>query len=319
MTYSMGAWEEGTYTYDISRFLEYTSADVSLSFSLLNADVIEKIKEFPCLFVYEAFEGSSKVGKIKSIKKKGRDLSIEFEFCSDTPEIDFGTMMDIASNLDVRGWEVNRTHWAIKKVDLFSILKESGIITEVPSLFRKSHRIAENTKDSDNLLLELAAKNLDSIKQPAVESVSEFIGKISQSVARKDDVEVFYRGHSDRKRYRLEPSLSRKDPDGNYTHLHGENILYRELIVSNNADFSSDSYTLDKLVRMQHYSLPTRLLDITSNPLIALYFACKNNPEKEGEVIIFTLSRENVKYFDSDTASCVANLARLPASEKNRN
>jgi uncharacterized protein YkuJ len=68
---------------------------------------------------------------------------------------------------------------------------------------------------------------------------------------------------------------------------------------------------------MQHYSLPTRLLDITSNPLIALYFACKSSPEDDGEVIIFSMEQEKVKYFDSDVASCIANLARLPQSEKN--
>jgi hypothetical protein len=85
-------------------------------------------------------------------------------------------------------------------------------------------------------------------------------------------------------------------------------------------------YTLDRLVRMQHYSLPTRLLDITSNPLIALYFACKSKygkevdgkfkGEEEGEVVIFTIERSQLKYFDSDTVSCIANLARLPKREK---
>jgi hypothetical protein len=57
-------------------------------------------------------------------------------------------------------------------------------------------------------------------------------------------------------------------------------------------------------------------LDITSNPLIALYFACKSNIEANGEVIIFSLKRDQIKYFDSDTASCLANLARLTKSDK---
>ena len=71
-------------------------------------------------------------------------------------------------------------------------------------------------------------------------------------------------------------------------------------------------------MRMQHYSLPTRLLDITSNPLIALYFACKSAPNEDGEVIIFSMPRKEVKYFDSDVASCISSLARMPKGEKDR-
>lgn len=123
--------------------------------------------------------------------------------------------------------------------------------------------------------------------------------------------EVFYRGHSNSKKYRLEPSIFRRDQDGNFTHRDKEDRMYRELLVSNSLDFSGDIYTLDRLVRMQHYSLPTRLLDITSNPLIGLYFCCKSNHDDDGEVIILSMESSYIKYFDSDTASCIANLSRL--------
>ena len=129
-------------------------------------------------------------------------------------------------------------------------------------------------------------------------------------------LEVFYRGHSNRTKYRLEPSILRKDEKGNFVYRDAEDQLYRELLVSNSIDFQGDIYTLDRLVRMQHYSLPTRLLDITSNPLIALYFACKSNPTQDGEVIVFSIVRDQIKYFDSDTASCIANLTRLPKVSK---
>ena len=36
----------------------------------------------------------------------------------------------------------------------------------------------------------------------------------------------------------------------------------------------------------QHYGLPTRLLDVTQNPLVALYFACIDSPKLQGEFIV---------------------------------
>ncbi|WP_322520722.1 FRG domain-containing protein [Guyparkeria halophila] len=298
VTAEKGAWEQGFYKFHKSRFLEYTNKDIVTKYDFLSAKQLASLKAYPCLFAYEGEDDPMRIGYLTSIASSGPFLVIEFEFSDSIPEIPFDAINPYAPLLDIRGWEINRTHWAVKDVDLLRVLKKYEVIEENVSPITPQEE--EPAKDRSS--------------NPRVSTVKGFISKIFE-LGFPRQKEVFYRGHS-KKTYRIEPSLFRTDNSGNYIYLDNEHILYRELLVSNSSDFQGDVYTLDSLVRMQHYSLPTRLLDITSNPLIALYFSCRSAPEQDGEVVIFSMDRKQVKYFDSDVASCIANLARLPKSEK---
>jgi len=99
-----------------------------------------------------------------------------------------------------------------------------------------------------------------------------------------------------------------------------EDRLCKELLIAHYDEFQGDQYCFDRLVRMQHYGLPTRLLDVSGNPLVALFFACYGTPNLlniDGEVIVFRVSSDKVKYYDSDTVSCLANLSNLTYVQKN--
>ena len=48
-------------------------------------------------------------------------------------------------------------------------------------------------------------------------------------------------------------------------------------------DYDND---FDILAKMQHYGIPTRLLDFTTNPLIALYFACTDLINEENARVV---------------------------------
>jgi hypothetical protein len=102
--------------------------------------------------------------------------------------------------------------------------------------------------------------------------------------------------------------------------LENERKAFRDLISVHPNEFATDETMFDKLVRMQHFGLPTRLLDVSRNALVALYFATDPGPHRnkpsDGMVTAFAVPPEREKYFDSDSVSCIANLANMTSEEK---
>lgn len=124
----------------------------------------------------------------------------------------------------------------------------------------------------------------------------------------------YYRGQYNEK-WNILPSVFRPE------YINKESYLYHEIMVRCPDEFNAASH-LDILVKMQHYDCPTRLLDVTSNPLVALYFACKNygcekcEKEKRGIVYLMRVSNECIAYSDSDRVLMLSCLAKFDTEAK---
>ena len=105
---------------------------------------------------------------------------------------------------------------------------------------------------------------------------------------------MLFRGQADVK-YDLMPSLGRdRELDVDISIFNEERDMIDMAKYKLPDVFHNDLQPIELLALLQHHGIPTRLLDITENALVALYFACVGSQDADGEVIIFKHNERSV-------------------------
>lgn len=168
-------WDKGYATFGTDRFLECTVEPLKDRFRSLTDEAIQEIKGMPALFSYEkSCERAARLGWITDIRRHAGSLEIKFYFDEKFDPLEPDRFQSLLAKLDVEPrFEVHRTHWAIKEVDLIDVLTSAGLF--IPAQPPKEHVyefsratiIAAATmlktmghSDMDEFLLELSVDGL---------------------------------------------------------------------------------------------------------------------------------------------------------------
>lgn len=186
-----------------------------------------------------------------------------------------------------------------------------------PDFFWKDIRFIEaNTCKENSHAISLSYRGVLLVKTDKtfsfeeIKTVSQFI-KYSialSSSLNKNNRNLYYRGQL--AHWDLNPSLFRKKE-----WVEHESELNAQIICDRPNDFADCRTTFDRLVKLKHYNQPSRLLDLTSNPLVGLFFACDcmvaDATKSSIGMVVFAFSEEGKEKISvsSDTVTLLSALS----------
>jgi hypothetical protein len=124
------AWTGTSWVMEYDRVFEYTNAQVKQQFEALDDTALAALLDLPTLFAYEKYVGAPvHVGRVTGISRRQKEFAFTFNFDAAVAPIPHASFMQLLAELDIDPkWEVNRSHWAVKNVNLADVLHRAGLL-----------------------------------------------------------------------------------------------------------------------------------------------------------------------------------------------
>lgn len=172
VSYNNEDWEGEPYILELERCGEYTDKEIIQKYGQFKL-----IRDFPCIFAYEKYcEKDPKFGRIRDITTRQGNVRIEYEIVKLDNFLSHLDILRMSFELDISRWEMNRTHWAIKDVNLSTELASKGIY--LPEWACSKAKVIDITKHEFDVALSFPGEVRNYVKSIVTELERE-IGKHS--------------------------------------------------------------------------------------------------------------------------------------------
>ncbi len=163
------SWNGEPYILEVSRCVrEYTDAEINKTYGEFTSLQVSAIKSFPCIFAYEAgCKKDPKFGLIREVAEKNGKVKIAYEIFKLEKFLSHSDILTMLFELDILDWEMNRTHWAIKDVNLPKELASKGVL--LPQWVRSVTKTVDVAKHNFDVALSFPGEVRDYVKSIAEE------------------------------------------------------------------------------------------------------------------------------------------------------
>ena len=129
ISYDNNSWNGEPFIIELGRCVrEYTDTEITKKYGELSSTEVDALRRFPCIFAYEnGCRKDPKFGVIRDITRRSGKARIEYEIINIGKFLTYPEIEEFGFELDISDWEMNRTHWAVKDVNLAKELKSRGI------------------------------------------------------------------------------------------------------------------------------------------------------------------------------------------------
>lgn len=164
------AWQGDPWQIELSRCVrEYTDNAITERFGALDAAAVAELRRLPSIFAYEAVhEQEPKFGMIRDVARRQGQVRIEYEIIPLDRFITAADLGQLTFELDIGDWEMNRTHWAVKDVNLPKELHAArGLV--LPPWTRQATKTVDITKHAFDVALSFPGEVRGLVDQVAQE------------------------------------------------------------------------------------------------------------------------------------------------------
>lgn len=169
------SWNGEPFVIEFDRFLEYTDTDLKEKYINLSENDINEIIRFPCVFAYEnPCKKDPLFGLIQEITYRKKIIRFTYEIIQLSNFLTVDLLNEMQFELDITSkWELHRTHWAIKNVNLSKELFHKNVL--LPEWVNRERKTVDITKHTFDVALSFPGE-VRNFVEPIVAELETSVG-----------------------------------------------------------------------------------------------------------------------------------------------